>query len=494
MQSSATGTDELREIVRRLVAAGKFTEAHALLESRMRDDAENPHLMLIANFVCEREGRIATAYHIARNFTRMYPQDAAGWINLGRAYEQMYRIPESQSAYERALKVTKSDDIRAKTLNNLAAMCIQVGQFDRGAQYAQRALAIKESPQARANLGMAQLARHEWADGWANYAQNIGISNRHKWGYGADVWDGSHAENLVVYGEQGLGDEISAASVFMDAQRDCKRLILDCEPRLVGLYRRSFPNASVYGVDQTQKEILRRPEDAVPAPAIAAVQLGQHYRKATTDFPGTAYLKADPDRVTMWRALWDQKKSRRARPVIGVAWTGGIAQTGGKFRRWSLKDLLPVFNAQPDAHWVCLQYRDAADEIAEFRDEHPEVDIAQYPYATLTADYDDTAALVASLDGVFSMQTSVVHLAGALGVPTVCGVALSGQWRYGESGDRMPWYGSVRLFRQDKLGTWGLKGAARMIEDMLCQSPVESTRSPQSATSGEGPSSLRRAA
>lgn len=468
MQSSATGTDELREVIRRLVAAGKFTEAHALLETRMRDDAENPHLMLIANFVCEREGRIATAFHLAKSFTRLYPQDAAGWINLGRAYEQMYRIPESQNAYERALKVTKSDEIRAKTLNNLAAMCIQVGQFERGGEYATRALAIKESPQARANLGMAQLGRRQWSPGWENYASNIGISNRSRWGYGGQTWDGTPCDALVVYGEQGLGDEISAASVLADAARDCKRLIVDCEPRLVGLYRRSFPAASVYGVDQTQREILRKPEDATAAASIAAVQLAQFYRRSDADFPGAAYLKADPDRVTMWRALWAQRKARRQRPILGVAWTGGIAQTGGKFRRWSLTDLLPVFNAQPDAHWVCLQYRDAADEIEAFRDEHPEVDIVQYPYATLTSDYDDTAALVASLDGVFSMQTSVVHLAGALGVPTVCGVALSGQWRYGESGDRMPWYNSVRLFRQNKLGTWDLKGAARMVEDMLC--------------------------
>lgn len=469
MQSPAMDTDNLREIVRRMVAAGKYTEAWALLENAMRDEPENPHLMLMANFVCEREGRIAMAFHLARNFTRLYPQDAAGWINLGRGYEQMYMIPESERAYERALKVTKSDDFRAKTLNNLAAMCIQVGRFADGAQYARRALAIKETPQARANLGMAQLARHEWAEGWANYAQNIGISNRAKWGYGGETWDGTPGKTVVVYGEQGIGDEISAASVVRDAARDCERLILDCEPRLVGLFRRSFPTASVYGVDQTAREILRKPEDAQPAASIAAVQLAQFYRKTNDDFPGAAYLKADPDRVTMWRALWDQKKVRRARPVIGVAWTGGIAQTGGKFRRWSLRDLLPVFNAQPDAHWVCLQYRDASDEIEEFREEFPQVDLVQYPYATLTADYDDTAALVASLDGVFSMQTSVVHLAGALGVPTVCGVALSGQWRYGESGDRMPWYSSVRLFRQARAGAWDLRGAARMIEDMVCQ-------------------------
>lgn len=447
---------ELQKAVKELCGHGQFARVWELLEPAMREAPENPHLLLIANYALEREGRVAAAFHVAKSYTRLYPSDPSGWMNLGRAWEQMYRVDEASSAYERALKVIKHDELKAKTLNNMAALWIQVGQFEKGGDYATRSIELRpDYPLSRANLGIAQLARREWVPGWENYAANLGRSNRSLWAYG-EQWSGQPGQVVAVYGEQGIGDEISAASCIPDLIDISERVVIDCEPRLVNLYRRSFPKASVYGVEQAQREIMRHPEDAKQDAGIAVVQLAQHFRRKDEDFPGTAYLVPDMDRLTMWRALWASK----GRPVIGVAWTGGVMQTGGKFRKWTLKDLLPVFRAVPDAHFVCLQYRDAQEEIGDFRDEYPDVDLMQYPFATLTHDYDDTAALVASLDMVFSMQTSVVHLAGALGIPTMCGVAMSGQWRYGESGEDIPWYKSVKLFRQDKRGQWNLNGVA----------------------------------
>lgn len=456
------GLEELQQYVKWACSRGRWDDAWARLEPELRATPEDPHLLLLANFALERQGRVGAALQVARNSTRLYPQDASGWINLGRAFEQCYQTDEAVKAYERALKVTRHEELRSKIHNNLAALWVQVGQFAKAEQAAEQSLALRHSPQAQANLGMAQLARRRWVPGWANYAQNIGRSNRPAWSYGP-VWDGTPGQVVAVYGEQGLGDEIAAASCLPDAIGVCKRVVIDCDPRLVNLYRRSFPQAAVYSVDQAQTEIEREPQDATQDAGIAAVQLAQHFRTQDSDFPGTAYLKADPERLTMWRALWATKQ----RPVIGVAWSGGVIQTGARWRQWSLEQLLPVFRAVPGALWVCLQYRDASDEIAAFRAEHPEVELVQYPYATLTADYDDTAALVASLDAVFAMQTSVVHLAGALGVPTLAGVAQSGQWRYGEFGDSMPWYRSVKLFRQDKLLQWNLRGAALQLQAIL---------------------------
>lgn len=456
------GLEELQQYVKWACSRGRWDDAWARLEPELRASPEDPHLLLLANFALERQGRVGAALQVARISTRLYPQDASGWINLGRAFEQCYQTDEAVKAYERALKVTRHEELRSKIHNNLAALWVQVGQFAKAEQAAEQSLALRHNVQAQANLGMAQLAQRKWVPGWANYAQNIGRSNRPAWSYGP-VWDGTPNQTVAVYGEQGLGDEIAAASCLPDAIAVCKRVVIDCDPRLVNLYRRSFPQAAVYAVDQAQTEIEREPQDATQDAGIAAVQLAQHFRTQDSDFPGTAYLKADPERLTMWRALWATKQ----RPVIGVAWSGGVIQTGARWRQWSLEQLLPVFRAVPGALWVCLQYRDASEEIAAFRAEHPEVELVQYPYATLTADYDDTAALVASLDAVFAMQTSVVHLAGALGVPTLAGVAQSGQWRYGEFGDSMPWYRSVKLFRQDKLLQWNLRGAALQLQAML---------------------------
>ena len=82
------------------------------------------------------------------------------------------------------------------------------------------------------------------------------------------------------------------------------------------------------------------------------------------------------------------------------------------------------------------------------------VDLVQYPFATLTPDYDDTAALVAELDLVISVQTAVVHLCGALGKECWLVSPTTSQWRYAYPGDRTIWYPSVRIFRQKTLGDW----------------------------------------
>jgi ADP-heptose:LPS heptosyltransferase len=178
----------------------------------------------------------------------------------------------------------------------------------------------------------------------------------------------------------------------------------------------------------------------------AAFELGQFYRNSDSDFPGTPYLTPCPDRTTMWKGLFATKR----KPVIGIAWSGGIWQNASAFRQLPLLEWKPIFDAV-DAHWVSLQYKDASKEIEG-------TPVVQYPFATLTPDYDDTAALVASCDLVIAMQTSVVHLAGALGVPCWSIIPKVSQWRYGEDYTDLPWYRSVKLYRQSK--DWPVKAIA----------------------------------
>jgi hypothetical protein len=145
------------------------------------------------------------------------------------------------------------------------------------------------------------------------------------------------------------------------------------------------------------------------------------------------------------------------KPVIGVAWTGGGDHTGRKKRSLTLQDFLPVFRSI-DATWVSLEYRDVREELEEFEMEHG-VKILDYPRATRQsefADYDDTAGLVAELDLVISVTTSVVHLAGALGQNCWVLAPHKARWWYGMEGN-IPWYRSVTMFRQSRDGTWPLE-------------------------------------
>src|SRR4029078_6204851 len=120
-----------------------------------------------------------------------------------------------------------------------------------------RALAENpEANEARTNRGMAYLALKRWREGWRDYNTNIGIEkNRPELKYGDEPrWDGTKGLDVVVFGEQGIGDELSFASVLPDLIQDCKRFTFECEKRTAPLFRRSFPKSTVHGTRYKPEE------------------------------------------------------------------------------------------------------------------------------------------------------------------------------------------------------------------------------------------------
>ena len=446
---------------RELWERDEVDKAWDTLKPIMEEHPYERDCLQMAGVIFEKANNLPVAYHLLKEATRQDPSEASGWLNFGRVAEDLWRTKEAERAYEKALSLSKRDDTRRCTLGNLAALCIDNARYKDAEKWATRALG--EWPDfagARSNLGFAQLGMRNWAEGWKNYRHCLGTKSRTRIQYRDEPeWDGSPGKTVVLYGEQGLGDEISFASMLPDAIRDCKKVIVDCDLRLAHLFQRSFPESVVYGTRQAKEHdnYKWRLEDRQFDASLAIGQIGEYYRNDASKFTGEPFLKADPERVLMWKSLWATKK----KPIIGIAWKGGIHKTGAKFRRWSLEQLLPVLRSV-DAHWVVLEYKSAAVELDLFKAKHPEIDIREYPHATLTVDYDDTAALVASLDFVFCIQTAVAHLAGGLGIPTMVCVPPISQWRYGDKEDTTPWYGSIRIIRQ-KSGQWDFKDIGEKI-------------------------------
>jgi tetratricopeptide (TPR) repeat protein len=410
-----TRIEELTK-ARALSEAGELDKAMGIAERYLFEDPNDIQALVVVTFVLRRARKLPQAYHIARRVTELEPNEAAGWINFGQVCNELMRQQDAERAYKRGLAVTKDPHFLSMLYTNLSALLIDMGRFAEGEQAAEASLKAKpESNPARSNLGFCQLARKDWASGWQNYRKCLGTEARKKAIYREPAeaeWDGSEGKTVILYGEQGIGDEICFASMLPDAIRRAGKVILDIDERLANLFRRSFPQAKVYGTRNAKPgDEPWAMEDRQFDCSLAIAQIGEFFRQKDSDFPAEPYLVPDPDRVTMWKALWASK----GKPVIGVAWTGGIWQTGSKYRKLKLEQMLPIMQAL-DAHWVCLQYKDASREIAAFRKKHPDIDLVQYPFATLTNDYDDTAALVASLACVVSVPTAVVHLAGALGV------------------------------------------------------------------------------
>lgn len=436
---------------RDLVESGELDEGVKIADRFLKLDPNDAVALTVLTAAMIRAQRLVIAYHLAKRLVEIAADKASSWINLGMVCNELWLEDETEEAYQRGFEVCDHEDAHIMLLTNMAALMIDTGRFKDAIPYLETIL--KEDPEHRkalSNLGFCQLAERNWAEGWKNYHHCLGTDWRKKNQYlDEPEWDGSPGKSVVLYGEQGLGDELSFASMVPDALRISKKVILDVDKRLEGLFRRSFPEATVYGT-RGQSELPWAEEDVKSIEASLPMgQLGEFFRLKDEDFPGTPYLKADPDRVLMWNALWQAKE----KPVIGIAWRGGILRTGAKYRQWELEQLFPVLKSV-DAHWVSLQYKPAQQEIDDFRKLHPKIDIKEYPHAVLTQDYDDTAALVASLDMVICMQTAVAHLAGALGIPCWVFVPKNSQWRYGSEGETIPWYKSVRVIRQKNRGEW----------------------------------------
>jgi hypothetical protein len=263
-----------------------------------------------------------------------------------------------------------------------------------------------------------------------------------------DEWDGSDlaGSGIVLYGEQGLGDEIMFASCVPDILRTAGRCAIECNPKLTALFRRSFPQAIVRAAGETDTSAPAVQHRAEWRSAIGSVP--RFLRKSGSDFPAhPGYLRADPARVSYWTERLAALPGRRK---VGISWRGGAPSTRGSLRSVPLEQWRGVLRLA-GIDFVSLQYTDCSAEIAEVA---ASSGTRVHHWREALDDYDETAALVSALDLVISVQTAAVHLSGALGVATWALIPETPEWRYGEEGEAMRWYPSVTLVRKQRGEDW----------------------------------------
>lgn len=464
--------------------AGDFAQAAGLFEQCIETAPADAEAHLHLGIACQRLGRredaadgLAMALHFrpdcaeahfhlgvldledgapesaARRFedaVRLNPQYADAWSNLGLVqFSQLGRHAEAEESLRRALSARPRFP---DALCNLGMLRHDQGRFDDALKIYDDTL--RHDPamhEARLNRGLLYLARGNFARGWEEYeARKRGSAHFVERYARFPEWDGAPAadKTLLVYAEQGLGDEIMFASCLPDAVAAVRHCVIDCSPKLEALFRRSFPSASVHGASQGGPE----PAWLARAPAIdcriAMGSLPRLFRPNVGAFPAHAgYLKADAAKRERWR---ERLAALGAGLKVGISWRGGTAKTRYNRRSVSLDQLLPVLQV-PGVRFVSLQYTDCAEELARLQASHG-IRIAHWQDAI--DDYDETAALVSALDLVISVQTAVVHLSGGLGKPVWVMVPAVPEWRYLVQGAGLPWYPSARLFRQPGTGDW----------------------------------------
>ena len=261
------------------------------------------------------------------------------------------------------------------------------------------------------------------------------------------TWDGEPLTSgrVLVYGEQGVGDEILFASMLRDVTEHVPHATLLCDPRLRSLFARSFPAAEVVATTRDMVPEVTKTADA----AVAAGSLGMFFRRDHAAFPDRlGYLVPDPVGVSDWHERLHSQSPGRLN--IGLSWRGGVLKTGRNLRSLSVEELRPLLDV-PGISWISLQHGETEAEIAQLARTSGTV---MRCFPDVTADIDNLAALISALDLEISVCNTNVHVAGALG-KEVCVIApFVPLWMYGMKGVRMPWYPSARIFRQASNRGW----------------------------------------
>ena len=448
---------ELEQLLRAAVEfhrMGNYAEAAARYNHVLNANPGNPGALYLMGDIAVRMGNHGVAITLLNASCQAKPTSEA-YTALGVAYRNENFYAEAAEAWKLGLEIEPT----AELYNNLAANYADHGQPGLGLYYANAALEMDPlSPNAQWNKSLALLTDGTWAEAWPLHearfnplVQSVSTLRQHD----CPVWDGSRVKRLAVHGEQGIGDEIMFLSMLGEAMLLADEVVLEVEPRLMDLAERSF-GITTYGNEQAMRA-HEAPFDAM----VALGSLGQFFRNAPEDFPGTPYLKADPERVAYWRQAYKQQGPG---PYIGVAWQGGTKPTRQHERTVHPADL--KFCKKGTA--ISLQYgdKDAVRQMAL------QAGFVFYP-ESVGKDIDDLAAMVEACDIIVTVPQTLVHVAGALGVACHVLTPLQSSWRYGTK-STMPWYGSVSLHRQTKANDWGHPLAqAKIAIDKLCRGDKE---------------------
>lgn len=395
-------------------------------------------------------GDAASAIAAFEHAVELDPRHPDANSNLG------HLLFRDRGQYERGARhIEQALELAPQNLNylcNYTMVLMHRGELERVIELCDRLIVQRpEMEEVRLNRGLARLKLGHFGSGWPDYEARKRVRCNYlprdlpwlEW-QGEDLRD----KTILIYGEQGLGDEIMFASCFLEMTERAHRCVIECEPRLKTLFRRSFPSATVVGGVQTRERPAWMERVSPIDVQVAAGSLPLHLRRTSESFPmHSGYLKADPVRRRHWRAQLDRLGPGQK---IGISWRGGMQSTRRALRSIDLAALSSLFGISR-AHFIDLQYGDSSEERARLSAQSGHV---LHSWPEMLGDLDELAALVAELDLVISVCTAVIHLAGALGRDVWVLVPSVPEWRYQAQGTRMPWYPSLRMFRQREGEDW----------------------------------------
>ena len=433
-----------------LLAMGRFQDAVAAFDQALSHGLRRPEIRLNRGIVLAALGRQQEALAEFDAVLALVPAHPGAHYNRGIALFGLGRYTDAVAAYDRALSAAPD---HAKALNNRGLALQAVDRPSDALASYRKAIAVqKDYADAHFNQSLALLTIGDFPRGFQEYEwrwRRSGMPAQRR-GHGRPLWLGEYPlqrKTILLQAEQGLGDTIqfvryvpllrkAGAKVVLEVQQELKPLLAQMAEYVVARGE-ELPAFDVHCPVGSLPLAFKTVPEAIPA-----------------DIP---YLAADQARLAKWRARLGELEGRRREGIaedqvprfrVAITWSGNLQHANDRNRSIPFAGLAPLWSA-PAIEFISIQRELRSDDARMLADEARITHLGSE-----LNDFADTAAVLALVDLVITVDTSVAHLAGAMGRPVWILLPFAADWRWSQASETSRWYPSARLARQPALGDW----------------------------------------
>lgn len=423
-------------------------------------DSLDPRLALGVAF--RRLGRFEDAVAAYRAGLALNPHAATLWGNLGNALKDL-EDPAAIDAHLRAIGIEPGN---GRFLHNLGIALALFGRHQEAlGRFDQARAILPDDAEVAWDRARSLLALGHYAEGWPAYESRWALPAHHCVRMTGTEWNGKpfRGKRLYLYAEQGLGDTVQCLRFLPQVKQLGGTVIVEIQPPLATL------TSQIPGIDQL---VVRGSQDR-PAYdlCLSLLDLPRFFAPSPDALSPAPYLHPPADRSDRFARFFDTTNLK-----IGIVWSGSVTFKANRFRAVTLPTLWRAMGRVPGVTVYSLQKGPPEQELAAHPDIAPHIiDLGPHLH-----DLADTAEVLRHLDLVIMTDSSVAHLAGAVGCPVWVLLGSGAHWLWLCERDDSPWYGSMTLYRQARPGDWpSLMEDVRRDLQHLAESRTTSPRNPQ---------------
>jgi len=407
------------------------------------------NIMLLNNFSAflQLEEEFSLAETLVKKALEIKPNYPQALSNFGNILIKQERFDEAEDILLKAISLRPN---YVDALINLGFLCHNTARFEKALAYFNQAIELApQSYDGHWYRAFSLLITGKLKQAWLDYDFGLLNEKRIVGNFQFPSFEQHNAEkpDIFVMAEQGVGDQVMFASCLPDLIAKCNSIVLECDKRLVPVFKKAFPSITPIATNQYDNASLRNTFPNITH-KLAIGSLPRLFRSSVNDFPNVSpYLKPAPEEISKWKSRYSKLG---AKLKVGISWQAGIKIEHNK-RSMLLESWKQVLAC--DCDFISLQYGEHNTEIKEVEEKFG-IKIHDWDDSDSMKDIDDFSAQIAALDLVISVGNTNVHLAGALNIPAWCLIPQVPSWRWMHDGEHCLWYPSVKIYRQHILHEW----------------------------------------